>query len=598
MLTYLLFSISALIIMVTFMITYFSYRKKTNKIRSKIYTYMIWFSFILAIVEITEGVSYVQNYSILFTITWKLHPIILTLFIAALYYYFQVTIGDGVENKKSIFWNKDKKISVNNMFTIVFIVLALLSIVYIETYPLKLMDFKFYTPESINFILIIYSIYILYNVYFIYLKSRKETFVTNDFIILIGTFLLFTITLFIEYKIPRISIYSSLFTLVLTLIYNFKENEDLLLIEELQRSQKNLFINNELKLDYLHKIINDLESPLDTFTIINKKLENCNNMSDEELNNSIESLNKISTNLIDTINKQNTNGQYKYRIDELVKSSIEVINPNLKQKPITFNYTIDPSIPALLMGDGATIQRIITGLLVNAIKHTNVGKITLTIKGEKQKNSYILNIKVADSGVGIKKEDFDKVFQSTKNYNANDNNANLSLIKRYVTELRGSIDFESYYGAGTTFRVNIPQIVASEKNLQEIPISTNTIEIRDLNNKKVIIVSSDFNFARKISNILKKYNLTINCIKSGREAINTIKCDEDYSLIIVTDNIDDITISDIGRMLKQLGKIINVPVSIAFTNNNEKYRQEGYYDEFLSQPLNLKELDDIIKRRC
>ena len=88
MLTHLLFSISALVFMINLIITYFSYKKNTNSVRSKIYVYMIWFALFLAIVEIVEGVTYVYNVDIIFSLMWKLHSIIMILFVALLFYYF------------------------------------------------------------------------------------------------------------------------------------------------------------------------------------------------------------------------------------------------------------------------------------------------------------------------------------------------------------------------------------------------------------------------------------------------------------------------------------------------------------------------------
>ena len=85
MLTHLLFSISALILMIIFIITYFSYKKNTSSIRSKIYSYMIYFALILTLIEIIEGVSYVYNLSVVFSLMWKLHSIIMVLFIIVIY---------------------------------------------------------------------------------------------------------------------------------------------------------------------------------------------------------------------------------------------------------------------------------------------------------------------------------------------------------------------------------------------------------------------------------------------------------------------------------------------------------------------------------
>ena len=590
MLTHLLFSIAALLFMVIFMITYFAYKKNTNSMRTKIYVTMIYFSLALAIVEIIEGITYVYNIGIIFSLMWKMHSIIMILYVAALFYYLYITIVEQTNDMEDLFWNSKKVLSIKNLFAITFVAAIILSIVYIKTYPSGLTMFYFYTNQSISFLLALYLIYILYNAYILYLKAKKNNFKTNDYVILIGTFILFVAALIFEYVYPEISIYSTLFTLVLTLIYYFKENEDLIIIEELQKNSRDLYIDNDVKLDYMHELINDLSSPLNTFAIINKELENCNDMSDEELNERLNNLNSISNNLISAMHKQATNGLSKYRIDELIEDIERIIKPSVNKKRLKFIYSIDQNIPSVLMGDSGSIERIITGLLVNAIENTDIGKISLHIKSIKQKNGILLNIKVSDSGKGIKREDFDKVFQDNM---SDGNNNNLSLIKKSIDLLNGRIYFESYYGAGTTFHVSIPQSISNDIPLSQVPITNDTIQLTDAKHRKVLIVDGDEYSSKKLSNILKKYNFVTNYAKSGMEAINTIKCDEEYNLIIVTENISDIAFAEVGRILKQLRKYINVPPIIALTTNNRKYREGNFYDEYLLKPLDLKELDDI-----
>ena len=599
MLTHLLFSISALVFMIIFMVTYFSYKKRTNSVRSKIYVYMIYFSLVLAIVEIIEGVAYVYNVSVIFSLMWKLHSIIMILYIAALFYYLLIAIGGQADYIDDLFWDSKKIISIKNVFTIIFVVLIITSIIFIKTYEMGLTMFYFYTDQSINFLLILYLIYILYNAYIVYLRTSKDSFGTNDYVILIGTFLLFVVALVFEYLYAEISIYSTLFTLVLTLIYYFRENEDLLIIEELQKDQRSLHDSNDAKLNYLHELVSNLESPLSTFNLINSKLADCANLTDEELNDDLNSLNYISESLTSVLNKKSTDGLGRYRIDEMVRGIDEILKPNVGEKPIKFIYNIDQNLPSLLVGDSITLQRIISGLLFNAVDHTEVGKIVLNITGERQKNGILLIIKVSDSGMGIKEEDYGKIFQDIPgDYIDDDNKSSLALIKRYVESLNGKLDFESYYGAGTTFNATIFQGVASDLSLSQVPTISNDIQINDFNNKKVLILDDEDYSSRKLSNILKKYNFDIKCIKSGKEAINTLKCDEEYSLIIVSENIKDIDFKEIGVMLKQLKKHVKVPSSVGLTVNNSKYRVDNTYDEYLLKPLNLKELDDIIKRRC
>ena len=592
MLTHLLFSISALVFIIIFVITYVSYKKNTGFLRSKIYVYMISFTFALTIVEIIEGIAYVYNSYLIFSLMWKFHSILMVLFVATLFYYFLANIHRQVESIEDILWDNNKLFTIKNIFTIIFIIALILSIILIKAYPIGLTMFYFYTNQLISFILVLYLIYILYNVYIIYLKYKTNSFETNDYIILIGTFILFIAALIFEYEYPEISIYSTLFTLVLILLYYFKENEDLLIIEELQKSQINLTKSNNIKLNNLYELISDLDRSLNTFKVINNKLNNC---SDEELKDDLVSLNYISDNLVGIIN-QDSNKNLKYRIDELALNIVNIIKLNFKDKPIDFIYSIDQNIPSMLMGDYRIIHRIIATLLINAIQYTNVGKITLTITGERQKDNILLNIKVADTGVGIKTEDYDKVLNSNNDYFDGNYNSNLALIKKSVEELNGNITFESHYGAGTTFFVNILQKIYNERPILEVPLVDNNIVINNYNNKKILLIDDELYSSNKFYSILKKYNFVIKCVNTGLEAINTIKCDEDYKLIIVTDNVKDYDFGELGALLKKLGKFVDVPPIIALITNKEEYYANHVYDEYLLKPLNLEKLNEIFEK--
>ena len=115
MITHLLFSISALIFMIIFIITYFSYKKNISSIRSKIYVCMIIFALSLTIVEIIEGITYVYNSNIVFSLMCKLHSIVTILFVAALFYYYLVVIVEEKHDSfESLLWDNQNPLSIKN----------------------------------------------------------------------------------------------------------------------------------------------------------------------------------------------------------------------------------------------------------------------------------------------------------------------------------------------------------------------------------------------------------------------------------------------------------------------------------------------------
>ena len=73
---------------------------------------------------------------------------------------------------------------------------------------------------------------------------------------------------------------------------------------------------------------------------------------------------------------------------------------------------MDEQIPSKVYGDSTKIYQILLNITNNAVKYTEVGKIKLSIVPEKTGNdAVLLHIKISDTGYGIKKEDFDKIFE-------------------------------------------------------------------------------------------------------------------------------------------------------------------------------------------
>ena len=83
----------------------------------------------------------------------------------------------------------------------------------------------------------------------------------------------------------------------------------------------------------------------------------------------------------------------------------------ITEKPIRFAVNTDCNIPSRLIGDEIKLKQIILNLLGNAVKYTNEGFIFLTINGTIKEKTVILTITIADSGIGIKDKDINKLFK-------------------------------------------------------------------------------------------------------------------------------------------------------------------------------------------
>ena len=168
-----------------------------------------------------------------------------------------------------------------------------------------------------------------------------------------------------------------------------------------------------------------------------------------------------------SVSKKNAENQVLKRVD--INSSIEKIIPMFSEQYKTHDFVVKlkKNLPPARL-DEDRFQQVMTNLIDNAGKYSPNGKkitVSTEVCGEK------VVIKVADEGVGIKKEDFDKVFKKFSRLEnhltstTQGNGLGLYITKQIVEGMNGKITFESQEGAGTTFIVEFP-IYSQEEALK------------------------------------------------------------------------------------------------------------------------------------
>jgi len=208
------------------------------------------------------------------------------------------------------------------------------------------------------------------------------------------------------------------------------------------------------------------------------------------------------------------------------KKGIELIVNNKTEKNLA------------LRGDPIRLKQILINLITNAIKFTQQGKITLAVSGEEtSEQDYLLHIEVADSGIGISKEDlhliFDEFVQLDTDLTLKQRGAGLglSIVKKLVLLQDGKIDVDSTPGKGTRFSIQIPYQKGNPDNLPkekpgqlEVPIWFRKLHF-------LIVDDEEFNLYL-IKNILNNWGVTFTEAYNGKEAVELVVKNE-YDLILM-----------------------------------------------------------------
>jgi signal transduction histidine kinase/DNA-binding response OmpR family regulator len=312
-----------------------------------------------------------------------------------------------------------------------------------------------------------------------------------------------------------------------------------------------------------------------------------------------------------------------YDIPSLLNDTVVLNIVRIGSKLITFKLDIDANLPARLFGDELRIKQIFNNLLSNAFKYTKEGEVILRIRCERDSAGVWMNCSVSDTGMGIRKEDVIKLFGE---YNQVDTKSNrhiegtglgLAITKRMVEMMNGTISVTSEYGKGTTFNLRILQGFVNDavigKELAENLMEFRYIMARQDKNKqlvrthipyaKVLVVddiATNLDLAR---GIMKPYDMTVDCVTSGRAAIELVRKGETRYNAIFMDHMmpgmDGLEAVRIIRNEIDSDYARTVPI-IALTANaivgNEKLFLNNGFQDFLTKPIDIIKMNDAINR--
>lgn len=616
-----LLTIGSFIILLFLMTTYFLSLKKTNKItyRQRMYMILASFGFVSILMDLLEVIFFTANIKLLYIICWYSHWVSTIGFYYMIYYYFRSYFElDKVNSIGDLFIDREKKLSIKNASALISFLSYVLTIVFVK--PLQLGEpFVFIPKYTIPFILVlmIFFVVILGELIYTGLKNKKvkKQGLIIMAVIISSIFISTVIQMIVaDFAFLGIGIY-----LTVMLIYYLIENIDLIITDELKVLQKNIEKSSNAKLDFLYNMSHDIRSPMNAIVELSKSLRDIDEFNEESIRADIKSIKFSCNNLVEIVNNildinkiasGNESVQTKeYNLNKLLADLPYVIETRIGSKPIKLEFDIDQNIASKLEGDTTKIYRVIMNILTNSVKYTEVGKIRMIIKGDVAGNIQNLHIKISDTGYGIKKEDYDKMFTKFNRLDDATDNAiegtglGLVITKKYVDSMGGKIWFESEYGAGTIFYIDLPQKILDTTPLsQAVDTQENKkIELCDCTKSRVLIVDDNVLNIKITKKILEKYNIEVDTVKTGKDCIFKIKSGQSYDLILLDDVLPDLGGMEVVHVVKNI-QGFDIPPVIAYTANvmngiKEEYLAKGF-DDYMPKPLDIYQFDGIIKKYC
>ncbi len=327
--------------------------------------------------------------------------------------------------------------------------------------------------------------------------------------------------------------------------------------------------------------------------------------------NDILDFSKIETGKMDIITSD-------YRISSVLNDVVAMIKDRVIKAGLELRLDIDRTLPELLYGDEVRIKQIILNLMTNAIKYTEKGWIELCVRKQDvshylDEDNILLDIRVSDSGVGIRKEEIPKLFVEferldlLKNRSVEGTGLGLSITSRLISLMNGKMNVESEYGKGSSFCVIIPQRVISnapigdyKNQFQTQYGETESLETMSFPGKKVFVVDDNEMNLEVIASILEMLDIEVSRADGGPAAAKHLD-QEKYDLILTDDMMPEMTGTDLMQYLHQNqesvshGTPIVVLTANAITGAREEYIKKGF-DDFMTKPIDIDVLQKILMK--
>ena len=401
---------------------------------------------------------------------------------------------------------------------------------------------------------------------------------------------------YLQYKNPGLLLAVPVHAFITFLMYFTIENPDMKLLKEMHKAKEISDNANEEKTMFLYNMTQEIRNTTDKINdetdiildsdSLEQDKDSARNIKGETAKfrstvNDIMDVSAIDTSSIKIYNS-------KYNIKNLLKEIITIYTTISKNKNLEFRTNIEHNIPKLLYGDSINLKKSIMNILTTSIKSTDKGYIEFTVNTIIKNDICRLIITVEDSSIGKSSSELETIKQNNKSINES---------YKLITLMNGTMIISSDYGIGTKYKLIIDERIVNTTNPE-----TNKY-LKDYENKKILVIDDNKQTGLIFTKYLKNNHIAIDTAYTGRETLNKIKAKNKYDLIILDEELSQITGYELLKELKRLRNFTTKVILLTKDNNyeyNKKYQKEGFTDVLIKpfkKDILLAKLDKYLETK-
>ncbi len=304
----------------------------------------------------------------------------------------------------------------------------------------------------------------------------------------------------------------------------------------------------------------------------------------------------------------------EYDLSSVINDLVNMIQTRADDKGLLMKLDFDPSIPKILYGDEIRIKQVIANLLTNAVKYTEIGTITFGVGYEDAEgDSIALKVRVEDTGIGIRPEDLDRLFnqfdriEESRNRSIEGAGLGMNITQKLLGLMGSSLEVKSEYGKGSVFSFTLLQTVIRREELGDYQSAYQQMAGKRISYRQkftakdanVLVIDDNLMNLMVFKSLLKQTKIRVDTASSGDEGIS-LSDDKKYDVIFFDHMMPDKDGIETLHELKALSDNPNVSTpAICLTANaisgaREDYLNEGF-DDYMTKPIDPEKLEDMLR---
>lgn len=374
--------------------------------------------------------------------------------------------------------------------------------------------------------------------------------------------------------------------------------------------------SNQIKSFFLSNISHELRTPLNAIIGLSKSIHE--EIKDTKTKNNLEVIQYSSLGLLSAIDdildyskieKNELKLEMKpFNLPKLIQQLVSTNENQAVDKNLKFIFEETQQIPEIVIGDLNRTRQILQNLLNNAIKFTQEGEIKFLINSQMLSDSRSkIQFDIIDTGIGIKKEKLDRIFESFIQEQLDDKRKfggfglGLCIVKALVDQYDGKLEIDSNQGKGTNVKVILVLDVVKQDSLVNLNDEKSDASI--LSDRKILVVEDNPVNQMVMKSILKKWDgISFDLALNGLEALDKLSSGN-FDLILMDLQMPEMDGYEATIAIRE-GKTgqenTKIPIIAVTADATDKARNKVYevgMDDYLTKPVDKDLLLEKVKNQ-